>query len=1198
MGLWGYGRIGIGGCDLPRGKRGGIFLVDNATDSGRQIDGNNSFGVYAGSSSSNSQGMDRMIVNAESAGTVTLSCRFDVSNTVAFSGFNLKYAQGTHFGDDELVSVGLTPGTGNNSIAVNGGTQTINLGLTIPGQIVDFTLAYDCIAGTYTLGAKFRASGTFTYTSGALKVPYTVATVPVVAAYLGFGNFNTGNNQDFIADDLVLNTASLLTSGTLAVADTISGLTADTTYHYRVVTQNSNGTTYGADQILGFPLQPVSGSPVLITTSTSGNYQAWIYPNTGHVAIAGPSLSGSALGNVETITPPAVTVNASVYNLGPVVSSTTIANGLQLVQSFAGVTATTQLTFTADGVLNYQVPAWPTGIVPSQTVFTAGSPSTEHFFGFGEKFDSVDQTGDKVHILTFDNPGTKGDSSYKPVPFFMSNEGYGLHLGTTAESWFDMRKSATDRYAIQNLDSILNVNLIGGPKLTDVLTHYTGYTGRPFLPPAWVFGPWISCDIWPSGGEIRYALSTMLQDGIPVSAIVYDSPWSVSYNDFTWNMTQFGAGGTLDAGSGYSGFISVNSMMTFLQQSGVKAICWMTPFTDTSSSLQTITNQSGQSEPGGQNDGQASNYAAGAAGSYFVRSSAGGSPLLAPWWGGTGSPIDFTNPGAVAWFTGELNALITQSDVTAADGSQAAAIGGFKDDDGESGNGTNTYIPTTASYYDGRTGVDMENGFCVTYHRTVSSVLGSNGILMARSGFAGTGAFPGCWAGDNEPNFNQDGNGLNSVMIAGASAGLSGLQIWGSDTGAYQNTNFETNPADLFQRWAQFSCFSPIMEMHRQVSATNLQQYPWGYGATALANYVSYSKLHTQLFPFIYSYAKEATVDGLPIIRAPVLMNQTDTNTYGINQSFLFGNEFYVAPMNALNATSRGVYLPAGTWYDYWTQATYAGGQAITWSNSDPTKMPLFVKAGSIIPMLLDVPQSLCDANYVNNAAISTTDSGLQFLIYPGSGTAAFNVYDGTTIQSSVNGTVTNVALSSMARAVALQVWTPAVTGVQRNGVRMPQFASMGAFTSGTLGWIYSGGFLYVKFNHGGGAVNIGFGPDSIGDGVPDSWRSYYGVTNDQADSDGTGMTNLQKYLAGLNPNDPGSVFAIEGAGPSVSGTGFTVSWGSEPGLIYQVQGTQNLTSGTWQGVSANITGTGGLMSWTDGNPVSGKMFYRVEIPQ
>src|SRR5262249_6843787 len=149
----------------------------------------------------------------------------------------------------------------------------------------------------------------------------------------------------------------------------------------------------------------------------------------------------------------------------------------------------------------------------------------------------------------------------------------------------------------------------------------------------------------------------------------------------------------------------------------------------------------------------------------------------------------------------------------------------------------NTYIPTNAVYFDGRTGVEMRNGYATEYHKTIWSVLGTNGIDFARSGFTGSGAYPGLWAGDNQPNFG-DANGLPAVVIAGQSAAMSGFAIWGHDVGGYQDSNFSSTPDNLFMRWAQFGALSPIMQMHRQVTS-NLQ-YPWSYSAAALSNYIFY----------------------------------------------------------------------------------------------------------------------------------------------------------------------------------------------------------------------------------------------------------------------------------------------------------------------------------------------------------------------
>ena len=131
--------------------------------------------------------------------------------------------------------------------------------------------------------------------------------------------------------------------------------------------------------------------------------------------------------------------------------------------------------------------------------------------------------------------------------------------------------------------------------------------------------------------------------------------------------------------------------------------------------------------------------------------------------------IQMTNPAAASWFkTTQLQPLIDGSKVATANSAMEPVIGGFKTDDGEAvnSNPATPYIPTTAAYSDGRTGLEMQNGYSVEYHKTVSAALGQYGILFARSGYNGTGAFPAGWPGDNQPNYSQT-NGLQSVITAG-----------------------------------------------------------------------------------------------------------------------------------------------------------------------------------------------------------------------------------------------------------------------------------------------------------------------------------------------------------------------------------------------------------------------------------------------
>jgi hypothetical protein len=191
------GGSGFGGITYLEGAGGGLF---DAT-----LSGSRALGVFAGSGGGNTQGLGRTVTTTI-AGTYTLQGRFDVDNATGFSGFNIKSSLGSVFGGvSELLSFGLTPGTGNTSIFVGGSINTsLAMGFELRGQALDFSLEFDTLAGTYTLGAKKTTDPTFTTVSGSLKD--TNGGTPGVGslAAVGFGNFNTGSSQNLVADNLSL----------------------------------------------------------------------------------------------------------------------------------------------------------------------------------------------------------------------------------------------------------------------------------------------------------------------------------------------------------------------------------------------------------------------------------------------------------------------------------------------------------------------------------------------------------------------------------------------------------------------------------------------------------------------------------------------------------------------------------------------------------------------------------------------------------------------------------------------------------------------------------------------------------------------------------------------------------------------------------------------------------------------------------
>jgi len=820
------------------------------------------------------------------------------------------------------------------------------------------------------------------------------------------------------------------------------------------------------------PPQPALEPTGSFASFSQGQFEARVYENEGHLSLLGPSLDGKSQVTYVTFAPPSARINGRTQYVGALVARAERPDGLELQQLLGGETITAQFYFAHDGVLRYEVTNWGNA-TPTSTSVLAASPDDEHFYGFGEKFNNFDQAGRRIHMLNLDIPGPKGDAAYKVIPWFLSTRGYGFHLDSSAQSTFDMRNAASDRYSITNPYPELKINIVAGPKLTAALERFTAYTGRPPLPPEWSFGVWISTDHWRTGGEVRYAVEKLVALGIPTSAIVFDSPWEIAYNDFTWNLDQFDDGGVYE-GQSYAGFASISEMMDFLRSHGLKVVCWMTPFVNVTSNIENVP---------GQNLGQASNYAEGAANGFFVRSSPGGSPLVVEWWKGSGSPIDFTNPAAVTWLQEQLQQLVDGSRVSTSSGKSFPVIGGFKTDDGEAATGGGReYIPASASYFDGRTGVEMANAYAFEYHKTVWNVLGNDGVLFARSGFTGSAAFPAYWSGDNEPNFSPE-NGLPSVIVAGQSAAMSGLSMWAHDVGGYIDSNYESNRDNLFMRWSQFGALSPLMQLHRQVGSG--RQYPWSYSAAALDNYRACAQLHSRLFPYLYSYAKISSETGLPILRPLVLLHQDDPNVWGINHTFCLGDELLVAPFITLNATSRDLYLPSGNWYDYWTDAPYTGGQIVNWSNPDQSKFPLFVRAGSFVPMLLESPQSLCPAEYVDNAAISTRGPDLDILTIPAA-QFAFHVYDGTAIEGLQHGDSLTISYDGPARPVQFRIVADEPPAVSRDGVAIPRAASEVEYHQSESSWYYGAkpNRVWVKFPHAGGATSLLLGIPSTPTGA------------------------------------------------------------------------------------------------------------------
>jgi alpha-D-xyloside xylohydrolase len=218
-------------------------------------------------------------------------------------------------------------------------------------------------------------------------------------------------------------------------------------------------------------------------------------------------------------------------------------------------------------------------------------------------------------------------------------------------------------------------------------------------------------------------------------------------------------------------------------------------------------------------------------------------------------------------------------------------------------------------------------------------------FILTRSAFLGQQRHAAAsWSGDIAPTFDS----LRRQIPAGLNYSMSGLPYWTTDIGGFLGGD-PSDPAyqEIFVRWFEYGTFCPIFRTHGARTANEL----WSYGPRAQEILTSYDNLRYRLLPYIYSMAWRVTSEGYTPMRGLVMDFPSDRNVLDISDQFMFGPALLVNPVTHAGATKRSVYLPAGTtWYDFWTGASLKGGREISASAPIET-MPLYVPAGSIVPI-------------------------------------------------------------------------------------------------------------------------------------------------------------------------------------------------------------------------------------------------------
>ena len=585
----------------------------------------------------------------------------------------------------------------------------------------------------------------------------------------------------------------------------------------------------------------------------------------------------------------------------------------------------TEISSTAPGLAN-----WEFHLAESAPVY-----------GFGERFNALDQARRILVNASADTPGAKGTATYAPMPFFMDLRGYGLWVDTYAEAVFDLGVTHWDEFVVRLRDTHLRIVVFEGPQFPLILERFTGLVGRAQLPPYWAFAPWKSRNWHPNTAAVAEDIERYRQLGLPASVLVLDSPWATNYNTFEMNRLQF---------------TNPDSMVRRIHDLGFKLCLWLTAF----------LNERTFTPPEPELVGKipltaAPNFEEARRAGYLLRNDSGG-VYLATWWKGRGGLIDFTNPAAVVWWQNQVRlALRLGADAFKADGGEGSFIG-------------------DARFADGEDPAVMRTRYAVLYNRALEALiqgdLHGDGVLFMRSGSVGNHDLPFLWAGDNESNFGAE-NGLPGVVLAGLNAGLSGIPLWTSDLGGYEKGSRTPGDSVLFVRWTEFSAFSPVMEVHSDINLG-----PWDYGPRALEIFRRYSRLHMSLFPYRYAAAQESARTGMPLMRALVFYHPLDAEARRTGDEYYFGPDLLVAPVLTAG-TQRVVHLPEGEWVDYWSGAHHTGPADLV-VDAPLDRLPLYVRAGTILPKIPEDVMTLVPWSGAGAPPVPTLDDRRIYEIYPG----------------------------------------------------------------------------------------------------------------------------------------------------------------------------------------------------------------------
>ncbi len=512
----------------------------------------------------------------------------------------------------------------------------------------------------------------------------------------------------------------------------------------------------------------------------------------------------------------------------------------------------------------------------------------ETVYGLGERFTALVKNGQTVETWNRDG-GTSTEQSYKNIPFYLTNRGYGVLVNHPECVSFEVGSEKVSKVQFSVAGEYLEYFVIDGPTPKAVLDRYTRFTGRPALPPAWSFGLWLTTSFTTNYDEatVNSFIDGMAERNLPLHVFHFDCFWMKAFQwcDFEWDPVTFP---------------DPEGMLKRLKARGLKICVWINPYIGQKSPL----------------------FREGMEKGYLLKRANGAVWQWDKWQPGQ-AIVDFTNPAACEWYAGHLKRLVRMG------------VDCFKTDFGER-------IPTDVVWHDGSDPQKMHNHYAFIYNELVWNVLKQElgeeeAVLFARSASVGAQQFPVHWGGDCYANYES----MAESLRGGLSLGMSGFGFWSHDIGGFENTA----PAHVYKRWCAFG----LLSSHSRLHGSKSYRVPWAYDDEACDVVRHFTQWKSRMMPYLYRQAAFAAEFGTPMMRSMMLEFPDDPGCDYLDRQYMLGESVMVAPVFS-EAGDVQFYLPEGRWTHLFNNVEAQGSR---WHKEQHgfQSLPVYVRDNTLLAL-------------------------------------------------------------------------------------------------------------------------------------------------------------------------------------------------------------------------------------------------------